>query len=286
VANNFINENPVSAEINRANEVRRDNDTFSTPSVTIYDVDYAILHFIKNDMKLNVMENGKSIPVPVMFANGEMWAQFQKHGHLRDKLNKSLTPMILLRRTSLIDDDRFPQLETGNRNSANTIIYRPIRQTSNQYERINKGINHDLPVDAKDPKSQTLMVTVLPRRVVVTYDIVIMTELTDQLNYIVQQLNRQTRRMWGDSMQFETHVKDFQFETSTQGSDSRIVRATTSLEVFAGLLNSFELQKSTVLKAQSIKRIDFRNEVNEYELYPNGLPDGVKFIDFSQNRNR
>ena len=44
---------------NRALDTRRDDDTFVVPSITPYDIDYAILAYIKEVIKPQVIEDGK-----------------------------------------------------------------------------------------------------------------------------------------------------------------------------------------------------------------------------------
>ena len=46
-----------NSELNRANEVRRDNDIIKTPKVTIEDVDFAVISFIRDVIKPNIIEN-------------------------------------------------------------------------------------------------------------------------------------------------------------------------------------------------------------------------------------
>ena len=54
-----------NAEANRANEVRRDTDIVKTPKVTIEDVDFAIISFLRDVIKPQIIENGQTIDVPL-----------------------------------------------------------------------------------------------------------------------------------------------------------------------------------------------------------------------------
>ena len=87
--------------INRANQVRRDTDTIKTPSCTIYDVDYAIISYIRDIIQPRVEEDGSIITVPIQYASGEKWSQIQKHGYMRDVKGKLMAPIITLRRNSM-----------------------------------------------------------------------------------------------------------------------------------------------------------------------------------------
>jgi hypothetical protein len=86
-----------NAEANRANEVRRDTDIVKTPKVTIEDVDFAIISFLRDVIKPQIIENGQTIDVPVMYANGEKWAQVQARGFMRDRKGKIMTPILSIR---------------------------------------------------------------------------------------------------------------------------------------------------------------------------------------------
>ena len=57
--------------LNRANQVRRDDDVVRTPKRTVYDIDYAIKWFLDNEIQPQVEANGELIQVPVIFAAGE-----------------------------------------------------------------------------------------------------------------------------------------------------------------------------------------------------------------------
>mgnify|MGYP000979414734 CR=1 FL=1 len=61
--------------INRAEQVRRDNDKIKTPAVTIYDCDFAILSYLQDVVKPTIIENSQTIDIPILFANGEKWVQ-------------------------------------------------------------------------------------------------------------------------------------------------------------------------------------------------------------------
>ena len=99
---------------NRSNQVRRDNDTIKTPKCTIEDVDFAIISYIRDVLKLQVTENGQMIDVPVMYANGEKWAQVQAKGYMRDRKGKIMTPVLSIRRGSIIERDTLKGLGVNN----------------------------------------------------------------------------------------------------------------------------------------------------------------------------
>lgn len=268
MADNYIDNRFNNADRNRAYDTRRDNDSFKTPSITLYDIDYAILYFLKERLNLQIEENGRMINVPVMYAGGETWSQIQRHGYLRDKSRKILTPIVILRRANLIEDDRFPQLDIRGANSGNTLIVKSNRQIHDPYDQYQETDNAT--------RNTEFFISVIPTMVKITYDLFIWTELQTQLNSIVQKIIPQNRLIWGDSMQFTAKVGDISFETLNDTGNDRIIRASLQLEVDAKLQEEYELYESDVAKAHSIKRFVFENEVEQTEIYPDHKPKIIR----------
>lgn len=279
MADNYIDNRFIDANRNRAYDTRRDNDTFKTPSISLYDIDYAILHFLKEKINFQIEENGRMINVPVMYAGGETWSQIQRHGYLRDKTRKILTPIIVLRRASLLEDDRFPQLDVRGTKGTNSIIIRPNRSTSGPNVVADRQLAdpYDQYQETDNSKQNSeYFATVLPTMVKVTYDLFIWTELQTQLNSIVEKIIPQNRLVWGDSYQFTTKVGDVSFETLNDTGNDRIIRASMQLEVDGRLRESYELFESDVIKAHSIKRFVFQNEIAQTEIYPDHKPKIIR----------
>ena len=63
----------LDRKINRAEQTRRDNDTVKIPKCSIYDVDYAILSYIREVIRPQVIEDQLPVAVPAMFANAEKY---------------------------------------------------------------------------------------------------------------------------------------------------------------------------------------------------------------------
>jgi hypothetical protein len=265
MADNYINSDSPR---NRAYDTRRDNDSFKTPSITLYDIDYAILYFLKERMNIQIEENGRMVDVPIIYAGGETWSQIQRHGYLRDKSRKIQTPIIVLRRANLLEDDRFAQLDIRGNNDANTVRIIPTRQNTDPYDRYQETDN--------SKRNFEFYTTVLPTMVKVTYDLFIWTELQTQLNSIVQKILPQNRLIWGDSYQFTTRVGDVTFDTLNDTGNDRIIRASLQLEVDGRLQEEYELFESDIIKAHSIKRFVFENEVEQTEIYPDHKPKIIR----------
>jgi len=270
MSDNFVEHGSRGIELgrNRALDTRRDDDNFKVPSITLFDIDYALLWHLKNNIVLEVTENGKTIPIPIQMAAGETWSQIQRHGFLRDKGRKIMTPIVTLKRNSMTPDTRVPKLDIPGDNGATQLIMFPDQQQNNSTDWINKSYN--------TKESKTYFVSVIPDHVLVSYDLFIWTDLTAQMNAVVEQIVPQDRMPWGDVMQFTTKIGDYNFETINNTGEDRIVRCQIPLEVEGILQPEYEMRESTIRKAHTIKRVDFRNEVEQEEIYVDHKPKIIR----------
>ena len=93
--------------VNRANQIRRDNDVIKTPKCTVEDVDWAVMSYLRDEINPQIVENGQVIDIPIMWSNGEKWAQVQARGYMRDRKGKIMTPVISIRRMSITERDQL-----------------------------------------------------------------------------------------------------------------------------------------------------------------------------------
>ena len=88
-------------KLNKAKQISRRTDDVKNISVGIYDIELAFKDFLERDVKPIIKEDGKFIPVPVIYASPENWVSAQKDGYMRDKNGKIITPLITFKRNSL-----------------------------------------------------------------------------------------------------------------------------------------------------------------------------------------
>ena len=60
-------------------------------SITLKDIDSAILFYFDNVIKPSVEENGEHIKVPVLYGSVERWKAILRDGYLRDKKRQIIT---------------------------------------------------------------------------------------------------------------------------------------------------------------------------------------------------
>ena len=90
--------------VNRAAQYRRDDD-IKDVSVSLMDMDSAIMYYFENIIKPQVVENGETVKVPIMYSNPERWSSIQKNGFLLDNKKQLILPLIVFKRTSIEKDE-------------------------------------------------------------------------------------------------------------------------------------------------------------------------------------
>jgi len=237
---------------NRANEVRRDNDIIRTPKITIEDIDFAIFSYIRDVIRPQIKENGQMIDVPVMWANGEKWAQVQARGFMRDRKGKVMTPVFSIRRTNLVERDELKALGVNQNPDSNNYVFENKYTKNNRYSRLS--------VLQNTSRGRELYISTVPEFVNVSYEFVIWTEYTEQLNAVIEQIVPTNGFAYGTTFKFPTYLRDVSIETTNVAGEDRVVRATLPAEVKGTLLMPYELQASNLQKRFSPKKVVFGNE--------------------------
>lgn len=257
-------------DANRAYETRRDNDTFRTPAITIYDIDYAIMYYLKNVINFQVEQNESMIEVPIVYASAEIWSQLQGKGYMRDKQGKILAPYGIIRRTSMSEDDRFRKLDVNSPPIKSNLIITP------KYRNF-ENIRDQHAITDNSYYSDEYYISVMPEFYKIEYELTFFTYYIEQMNSIVENLIPNSNFVWGDSYKFRTYVGDISFDNINPSNSERLVKTVIPLTVDGRLQSEFELRKSTIQKAYSIKRVVFRTEhsafdINAVDNFPNERP--------------
>ena len=248
---------------NRATNMRRDNDTVKVPKVTLYDIDYAIFFNLQSNWKPMVIENDISIPVPVMFANGEKWSQVRAHGYLRDDMKKVQSPLIIIKRGDITQDERIATLG-GQVWGGNSVAF--PKQRMIPYK--NSGMQFDKVAGQYLTKESVEYYLVdIPDYVRITYDLIIWTDLQEQMNVLLQGLIPMSNHIWGDFHKFRTTIQSITPDNVNVPGEDRLIKTTISLQVDGYLRNEYEYQQSKIQKAFSIKKIKFLEESTDQIIY-------------------
>ena len=88
-------------KLNRARQYKVTEGQPKDISVTLMDMDSAIMYYFENVIKPTVFENGEQIKVPTMYASPERWHSINKTGFMRDSKRQVILPVIAFRRTGM-----------------------------------------------------------------------------------------------------------------------------------------------------------------------------------------
>jgi hypothetical protein len=256
---NNNNQSDVNKNYNRAYATRRDTDKEKNFTVTLLDIDTAIIDHMSRNLKLQVNDNGESIKVPIIYGNPERWVAVKRDGYLRDNQGKILLPAIMIRRKSV---ENNKDLMTFNR----YLHYQTIMKYSekNKYDRFDLLNNNAF---KSKPTKQIYSVT-LPNHVNISYECIIWTDYVDQNNKLLEQINFAAKDYWGDRerFKFRARVDNYNIEQELNDGEDRNVKTTFDLNVNAYLLNdtivdSMQGVKNTTQKLFTIRKIKLDEQV-------------------------
>ena len=250
-----LNNDPL---LNRAEQVRRDDDVIRTVKQTVYDIDYAIKWYIENEIQPQITANKNLIDVPVIFSNGEKWDNVRRLGYIRDEKGMLQSPLIMLKRNSMQERDNTRTLDANSPPAGNHIIYRSKYNSRNRYE------DELFPIPTNQPQqSKKIYVVDVPKYVNIEYDMMLWCDFTTQMNDLVDQIMPYGRFAWGnESNKFATAMGSVSFETVNTVGEDRLVRATIPLTVMGTLLSEQETRKSTIKKMYSVKKVVFQTVID------------------------
>lgn len=221
-------------------------------NIALYDVDYAVKWHLETKIAPTIVEDQAILPVPVIFAAGEKWTMIRKHGYLRDNQGKLLTPLIVIRRSSISKREDMQDVKVLETADARMTFERRYTK-SNKYDRFS--------LSGQSPVREFYSVDV-PKFVQVEYELLIWTNNTQQLNEVVEQLMWWDGKAFGDTYKFITHIEPPSFETINNPGDDRIVRANMSMRTKAHILSPKGPNAPAIYKLTPVNRVQFGIEVD------------------------
>ena len=252
--------NPLRQDLNRANQIKS-SKTDIKQSVSLFDVDYAIMTYLENVVLPTLDDNGKALKIPVIYGNSERWNGARRQGVYRDQKGKLQLPLMMIKRTSVAKNETMPML---NRH----VSYPTITKYSknNRYDRFTAlGGN-------TQPKYELFNI-VMPEYVEVNYECMVWTDYTEQLNSVIEQLNFAST-YWGDKdkFKFRTQVSDYNVINEVGEGTQRINRVEFTLNVKAYLLPEKFDGELTTKKSISTRKVVISTEV---DVTANGRLEGL-----------
>ena len=169
-----------------------------------------------------VVQNGSTIDVPIIYANGEKWAQIQSKGFMYDADSKLLAPLISIRRTEVLERDtlkglavnRNPVRQNGTYAERNSITLENKYSANNAYDRFSVLRNSRL--------RRELYVIPVPEFVDITYEMFIWTDYQEQMNSIIESLIPVSGFAWGTTYKFVTMISSMSSGKETPSASAPI----------------------------------------------------------------
>ena len=180
-------------KVNRATQIARGGDTIPTVAISLYDIDSAIIYYWTNVIKPQVQEAGGTdmIDVPLMWGNPERWKSMSVDGYVRDNKGNLILPLVMFRRTNVARNDSM-LIDDFNRD----LVFAAEKKYTESFRYDNFSVlNGMIP-----PKE--IITTAVPDFITLTYECVIWTEYTEQMNPLVQQVIYHDKKYWGEENRF------------------------------------------------------------------------------------
>ena len=205
----------------------------SNISVSLVDIDTAIIRYMDDVIQPFVTQDELKISVPILYANPERWKSTRKDGVYRDVRGKLQIPLIMIKRDSIA--------KNALNNPVNKYLERDFHSTTwnprNKYDRfaIQNGVT----------PSKRFVTVMYPDFYDVEYSCMIWTEYQQQMNGLVEQISFEVENYWGeeDKFKFKTSVQEYRNSVQLPQGADRLVRSE-----FRMLVKAYLLPKDTIDK--------------------------------------
>jgi len=215
-------EKPISRsarkKINRGTLRSRDSDNAKNLSIGLMDIDGAIMFYFNDVIKPVVQENDETIKVPIMYSNPERWNTIQKNGYLIDNKKQLITPLIVFKRTSIEKDDSLGVDKLDPKDPKLFYTFQKNYSKENRYDNfaVQQGLN----------KTRELYTVAVPDYVSVTYDFIVWTSYTEQMNKIIEKIIYSEGSYWGEDgkFKFRTSIDSYTDASEFSVNSERIIK--------------------------------------------------------------
>ena len=204
---------------NRGNDVSTKGDRVKDISISIMDIDTAIIKYIEEKIKPSAIQDGNRIIVPVMYGFPERWQTIQEKGFLREYSGRMMAPVIVIKRDSLTANRTLGTKIDAN-NPQNLHVFETGYTKKNQYD------NFTLLTNRTPIKEFRLVVT--PEYVTLKYSAVIFTNHLEQNNKIIEAFQYASNTYWGEQgrFQFRSNIDSYSTSTEYSSGEDRTTRTT------------------------------------------------------------
>ena len=231
-------------------------------SITLKDIDTAVINHIRNIMKPVVRESNEIIKVPVMYGNEERWKSVRSRGVLRDRNGVIILPVMVIKRTSVSMNDQMPlSFDNDVRGKFISVI-----RSSNGWSKNNRYDRFSVLTGQKP--IEEFIKTGMPDFVICTYSIVMMTAFMEQMNDLNTIMVEHLETYWGDptSYKFLSAISgDIADATELESDGERIIKNELTITINAYMIPEFTDnvfgKTSEMKRAYTNKKVTFSEKI-------------------------
>ena len=231
-------------------------------SVTLKDIDTAILSHVKEVMRPQIKEANEVIKVPIIYGNEERWKSARKRGFLKDKQGAFMLPLIMLKRTDINQNTLSGQAFKHDVKREHVEVVRNSQWSKkNRYDRFSV-------LTGQKPQYENL-VTGMPDFVDINYDFILWTNFIEQMNSLNEIFMEQNNKYWGNSenYKFLSSLESITDASEINQNGERFIKSTFTVKVSSYLLpeeiNSIVTGKvSNLQKKLTPSRVVFGTEID------------------------
>jgi len=243
-------------EINRGTLRSRDSDNTKNLSIGLMDIDGAIMFYFNNVIKPVVQENDESVKVPIMYSNPERWNAIQKNGYLLDNKKQLILPLIVFKRTSIEKDDAMSVDKLDPKDPKLFYTFQKQYTKENRYDNfaVQQGLN----------KTKELYTVAVPDYVSVTYEFIVWTSYTEQMNKIIEKIIFSEGSYWGEDgkFKFRTSIDSYTDASEYTVNSERIIKTNFTVTLRGYLIPEEFNNVVTTQKHLTPKRILMGDDVS------------------------
>lgn len=245
------------AEEDRSEDIRRDTDEQENRSITLKDVDRAMLHQFKERFDLSITQNGEHREVPVIFDHPERW-KWAANQDLKSAGDRILYPLLVINRESAQTDTARDIPNKGAFNMSpkgGNFVAKQRWSQNNRYDDFNA-------LKDRVPSYEYYIVRV-PNYIDVSYQCTLRTEYRINANTIQERVNYRSREYWGDPDRWLFWVEAGSFDQSVEGGndEAQYVETTFGLDVKAYVLPEESYKEDVMQKMHTVSEVDFEEHV-------------------------
>ena len=251
-----LNSIALREDFNRAREYRRDKDDQKNISVSLMDMDSAIMYYFNEVIKPSVKENKETVQVPVMYASPERWVSIQKQGFMRDKRQQLIVPAIVFKRTSIEKNENIPIDKLDANNPQNFQTFTQKYSQSNRYDQFSRVVGVTT--------NKEYYNVVVPDYVILNYEFTIWTSYIEQMNKLVEKINYTDGAYWGEpgKMRFRTKIESFT-DASEMDTKERLIKTTFGVQMLGYIIPEEFNSMVTTQKHLTPKKLVFNMDVEK-----------------------